>query len=261
MLGLAILACVLSAITILPLFLTWLNTLRSYHPGSPVESVQFWHPSVFERPLSYVREHIERGSKAPDKRQTAQCATKEDFVTWATDLILTSAASISPFSQGKANLFIASSVNSQGQVLKIRSKTLVGSFPLEQLVDTPTLKFRDMAVPEENNPNVKAYAVAAQAVHYGRDPIIEPIESTDKTTFASRTEVELGTTHILGIPLRSIRDVVSEGDVAVITVDLRFKRWWFLKFVPAGPFRWHKRCIIERAKRIQKISRELYGLQ
>ena len=174
---------------------------------------------------------------------------------WGTDLLLTAASMICKFSQGKANLFVVVLTNEHSLMVDIRSKAFVGAFPLNQLLDTDST-YRNMPVPSslERFSNPAAYAVAAQAL-FMNDITIGSIETAQ---FASTVEKDLGTTHILAIPLRSSRAQCRVGDEAVIAVDLRFIRPWLLWARHRGPSKGEERIIKERARKVQEMARQLY---
>lgn len=225
--------------------------------SSCVDPLGHWHAKMFYQPLEYLDKHITNLNTVPEQTETPDRVKRVDLLDWGTGLLLTAASVISPFSQGKANLFVVSSTDANGQMLKIRSKTLVGPFPLTQLVDLPDMIYRDMPVPQPSIGQPQAFAVAVQALHVGQ-PLLQPIE---KAEYASFTEKALGTTHILGIPLRSPHSRVKVGDVAVMTVDFRFSQPWYRKFLPRGPWHRQENAVIGRAKLIQSKARQLYGLQ
>jgi hypothetical protein len=121
-----------------------------------------------------------------------------------------------PFSQGKANLFhFADGPGGGGR--EIVSHVLTGPFPPTQVLSGANA-YRAMGITD----NKKADSVAGECVRIGL-PRLEKL--TDKGGFSGE-EIELGTSHILGIPMKFKNPVgdyrsAPEGLPAAVTVDLR----------------------------------------
>jgi hypothetical protein len=144
--------------------------------------------------------------------------TQEDLLRFAEAVLLAAAVDILPFSQGKANLFHFVDKPHQ-HTRNIASQNFTGAFPPSQVLGSAST-YRAMEIQRDQN----ASSVAGECVRIGRSRL-EKIK--DKGSISGK-EIELGTTHILGMPIRFGTTVgagnfcdVPKGKPAAITVDLR----------------------------------------
>lgn len=160
-------------------------------------------------------EELENGNLPLEQRDPSQ-PSREDLLRFAQAVLLTAAVDIVPFSQGKANLFHFADGPGGGS-REIVSHVLTGPFPPTQVLSGANA-YRSMVITDGK----KAESVAGECVRIGL-PRLEKL--TDKGNFSGE-EIELGTSHILGIPAKFKKagaDYRSapEGVPAAITVDLR----------------------------------------
>lgn len=219
----------------------------------PVKSVNSWRSETFDRCLEYLNEHLELVDSAPDESSGSK-ASKSVLCDWSIDLLLAAAASISPYCQGKANMFVVA--RNEDDVAYLRSEYFVGPFPHRQLLK-PDGTYRDMAVPYAPGASKDDLAVAAKSLLFDRTTL----ESVEDAKFISDPEKELGTTHIVGIPLCGVSlaqsgvdagRALKEGQQVVIAVDFRFPR--LLGFIRWGPWPWHMAAINSRANRLREAA-------
>jgi hypothetical protein len=180
---------------------------------------------------------------------------------WAFDVLLTSAANISRFSQGKANLFQINENSLLRGVATLRSREFVGPFSLWQLTDGRG-NYRDMEVHyDSGQPYSDAVPVAGLTLLTCRIQLVD----LRRVGFPSELERALGTTHILGIPLGTRQPNETDSDVCqglaalpvglpvVITVDLRFPHLLLASF-----WYWrYRQLLLARAEDVQRIGAEL----
>jgi hypothetical protein len=205
---------------------------------------------MFQQPLHYLDDYL-NAMTPPTFRPNHETVALEDLETWASHVLLTAAARISPQSQGKANLFEARAIERHQRDLEfcqLRSRYFVGGFPLEQLRNAAG-DYRHMTV---RRSDVRANSTTAgwALLHNS----IELIRVKDQAV-SSHTELDLKTTHILGIPLRN-HELLNDGEAAVITVDLKI--WWPWR-VLAKLHLWPWAPIIKRrAREIQTLGQQIF---
>jgi hypothetical protein len=161
--------------------------------------------------------------------------SREDLLRFAEAVLLAAAVDILPFSQGKANLFHFVDAPHQ-QMRHIASQSFIGAFPPSQVLGSAST-YRSLEIHRDHN----ASSVAGECLRIGRSRL-EKIK--DKGSISGK-EIELGTTHILGIPIRFGPEVgadnfceVLKGKPAAITVDLRV--------VFMRPFMFLIKCFLKR---------------
>ena len=209
-----------------------------------VSRINRWSRRAYETPLAQIDLYLERVAQARSGPLTGGQVGAMVLQRWAWDLILTASAAISPHSQGKANLFVVHQNNAAARRLMLRSHTFVGAFPVDQLTDEGT--YRDIEVDYSDATRSPSDFVAAMTLWTGefeyqrlafRKKPVSWLRGFRKdrpppTGDSGRIERQLGTTHIVGIPLRQpgakkLHELVSDlqnlspGQPVAITVDLR----------------------------------------
>lgn len=176
-----------------------------------VRPMRFWRERAFTQALDYLNDY----HAALDKVSAASQVTPSVIRAWGMDLIVTAASRISRYSQGKASLFEVEEVMAApfARTLDLTAPFFVGAFPLGQLKNSAWTP-RTQKVPE-SSPTDRLSA-AALAVLSNR---IE-LQSLRDVKLGSEPEKQVGTTHILAIPLGPEFHNLREGDVAVVTIDL-----------------------------------------
>jgi hypothetical protein len=228
-------------------------------PGDPhraaIASIRRWRSRSFEQSLafsarfvdSYCAQHAAANGD-PDPRSPQA----DDLFRWAVNAVLTAAARIHPFSQGKANLFSVQSLAEDGAApsANLRSLSFVGPFPLAQLREVNGA-FRDMPVTTHA---AAMSSVAGQA--YIVDSIL--LEVVAHQRYRSDEEKRLGTTHILAIPVGHGLNGAQEGSLAVLAVDLRIPRRYHWLYRDERTRR--SRRLHDRAEKVQALARRLATL-
>jgi hypothetical protein len=189
-------------------------------------SIAVWRIGRFYQCLQQVDDYCDRieSQELSAANTDPGRPSQSDLLNFAEAALLTAATEIVPFSQGKANLFHFADVPKLHE-RKIVSQSFSGAFPPSQVL-SGTTTYREMSI----NHDVKASSVAGECVRI-KLPHLERI--TKSSTFSGE-ELQLGTTHILGIPARlggapngngaAASDdfcMVPRGLPAAITVDLR----------------------------------------
>jgi hypothetical protein len=240
-------------IGLLGLYLAWRhlrnqNRERGAAPKTTVHAIRWWRGRNFEQGFGYLGQYATASQCLLEELEDVRAINRDDLSAWGGAVLLTAAARISRYSQGKANLFVVNEVDGlrPTRSITLRSKHFVGPFPIAQLttarIGTRAYRYREMPV----SASATATVAASAAFH-------------DRITFApigqnvSDQEKRLGTTHILAIPVCAGITDVEVGDFAVITVDFRLPRrvralWicecWFAK-----------ETIMKRADRLQAAAR------
>lgn len=182
-------------------------------------SVGVWTVGRFYQSLLQFDDYCDlvNGSMIADSTSDPSVPSAEDLLRFAEAVLLTAAADILPFSQGKANLFrFADCPNTEKR--EIVSSGFIGVFPPSQVLAGSA--FRTLRLDRDH----EATSAAGECVRL-RLPRIFRIT---KKSAVSGEEIALGTTHILGIPTqlsmtpgRLDLSRIPIDQPAAITVDLR----------------------------------------
>jgi hypothetical protein len=216
-----------------------------------IGTITIWRRSAFLGALACAGEYRDALNDVHVlDHQSNQNASVRELTVWAASALLTSAAAISRYSQGKANLWVVSAVSCDGNnavvSIRIRSLSFVGPFPIWQLREGDG-RFRDMHVRTDSRPETAigaaAYADALQLADLSNDQSV------------SDRERELGTTHVLAIPICDKLHNVNSGTVVGITVDLSIPRTlaWLYRRHHLRPFR----RLTTRAQEVQEVGRAI----
>lgn len=190
----------------------------------PLRSVRFWRPSHYSLAVGYLQEFRDRlKSGAYHTGGERGWVTESDLVRWIIQLGLTCAAQMVPQSLGKANLFRVSSLrrNNRGQIVEVKvyASEFVGAFPLAQLtnhIDQNALRYLAM----KEHTNAHQVPAALQCINKGT-PIVHSLRK--RHADLDEPERDLGTTHILAIPLfTGVGSIKAQDQVVSITVDLKY---------------------------------------
>jgi hypothetical protein len=196
-------------------------------PGKPMRAgkkqrtIAVWTAGRFSQSLQQFDEYCDRlDTYQLDAGDDPTKPSREDLLRFAEAVLLTAAVDILPYSQGKANLFYFADPPHNDQRI-IVSQTFTGGFPPSQVLGGATT-YRKLKISHDE----KAASVAGECLRIGF--CLEKISNT----LISGIEVELGTTHIIGMPVKFGPQVgadnfcgVPQRMPAAITVDLRIG--WF----------------------------------
>lgn len=212
-----------------------------------------WRRSSFPQALACCRQYVgeleaysgANGKAAPD------APTHAHLGYWGIAALLSAAAGISRYSQGKANYWIVQSSNRDPggltDIVHLRSLAFVGIFPLWQL-RAQNGDFRDVRVTfGDTHPET----AIGQAVRYDRINFTSVLDDR-----ISDKERRLGTTHVLAIPIAADADARSPGQAAGISVDFRIGRvaaWLLFRSNDS----WATRRLLQRAEMVQRLARRL----
>jgi hypothetical protein len=183
-------------------------------------TIAFWTIGRFYQAIQQFDLYCEEleGGNLPAEQKDPSMPSREDLLRFAQAVLLTAAVDIVPFSQGKANLFHFADQPGGGN-RQIVSHVLNGPFPPTQVLSGANA-YRTMSITDGR----KADSVAGECVRIGL-PRLERL--TEKGGFSGE-EIELGTTHILGIPVKFkvMNPAIDyrfapESLPAAITIDLR----------------------------------------
>jgi hypothetical protein len=190
--------------------------------GGKQRTIAFWRISAFYRTLHLFDDYCDRLEKPRTRARVLATTDTEpsydDLLRFTEAVLLTAATQILPFSQGKANLFKYVD-EPGGSTRRIATHTFIGPFPHEQVLSGNT-HYREMELDRDG----QGQSVAGDSIIQGGSRL----RHIAKTHQMSQHEIELGTTHILGMPAK--RDVWDQepdfckcplGSPAAITVDLR----------------------------------------
>jgi hypothetical protein len=194
-------------------------------PGKPVRAgkkqrtIAIWTIGRFYQALRQFDQYCDRleSSEIAENNDPAR-PSREDLLRFAEAVLLTAAIDILPFSQGKANLFHFID-EPHKHTREIVSQTFTGAFPPSQVLGAVST-YREMKI----NNGEKADSVVGECVRMRRCQL----ERITKKSNFSGEEIELGTTHILGMPVKFGPDVGADNFCTVrrrmpaaITVDMR----------------------------------------
>jgi hypothetical protein len=228
--ALEVLGAVAATATIL-LAVTELARRWPRHNQTVVQPIRRWDPATFEQALRYLDTYATmaraiRGQAASD---AAHSLSLDVLYDWGIALILAGASHIDRFSQGKTTLFVMSERGPEG--FTILPKYFDGIFPLDQLLNTDQFDFRDDGRRidlRKTPPNYRKWPLINFEGQRPADPFIASRVMSMRSVEMARVprpddvERDLGTTHVLGIPLwRDPREVDTDTPL-VITVDFRF---------------------------------------
>lgn len=203
------------------------KNLRPYVPNSPISPTQrllptvvLWRSRSFLQALSFCDEFIdlldaECRSGTTGQPDDAGHVRTADAFGMAISLLLVAAARLSPYSQNKANAFCFSDAPCQGEppTRRIRTFSIYGPFSVRQIT-APTGVFRGMSV----DPDAYARSAAARALMCG-DAVMVRLRGE---AYDSEPERGLGTTHVLGISVPLDWAAAQVGELAALTVDIRY---------------------------------------
>jgi hypothetical protein len=227
-----------------------------HRDGGHLQPIRFWRPSQYSRALLCLTENcdqLQRGQfySGPQRGRV----TESDLVRWIVQHVLTCAAQIVPQSLGKANLFRVSSLGQDEHgvtnAINLYSYEFVGAFSRDQLIaDFDPTVLRRLHVDESS----RDYPAALSCVR-AHQPIVQSLSPRR----LDHPERQLGTTHILAIPLvlDGVHGVTRQDQVVSITVDLRYGRlggWLFDR----RPF--ETTTLYSRALRLMRLLTEVRQL-
>lgn len=200
----------------------WLGVTHLKHlkllprePKPVVHTARRWRRRAFDQGLHYLSEYASAPAHVLPEPST-KAITTDDVRAWGRSVMLTAAAQISRYSQGKANLFVVNDVSEINgtHAVTLRAKQFVGGFPIAQLTtfrtENPVYNYRDMPVSEQSTATIAGLAAFRDRIEFA--PIGEAVSDEER---------RLGTTHILAIPICKTVADVQAGDAAVVTIDFR----------------------------------------
>jgi len=200
-----------------------------------VQPVRRWTPASLERSFAQLRSYtaMARALHSAGPMAGENSLDPKVLYDWGIALILTIASQIDRFSQGKSTLFVIS--ERQTREFRILPQFFDGVFPLNQLVNADQFALSADGAACELHENPPEYRRWPPIPYEGTDPDSPFIASRVLTMHSVEVvpvkrpddiERNLGTTHVMGIPLWRDMRLLEVGTPAVITVDFRIAPFW-----------------------------------
>jgi hypothetical protein len=175
----------------------------------------------------------------------------EQLARWGVHALVTGAAQISRYSQGKANYWVVASrkdeIDGTCKSIHLRSYGFVGIYPLWQLRDDGG-RYREFLVPLDGGEPATAIG---QSVLYDRIALYD-LRADNKV---SDREKKLKTTHVLAIPARRSLEHARKGVPVGISIDIRMSKLGAVLY--RNDRTWLYKRLQTRAENIQSVARDL----
>jgi hypothetical protein len=201
-----------------------------------VQPIHRWYPGVIEQAFAQLKDYTRlaqqlKGSIDRDPDHELSLAVLE---SWGIALILSIASQIDRFSQNKSTLFVMLERDQPKGLITVLPKYFDGVFPLEQLLNSDDVSLgtdgRFKAL-RETPPHYRTWTALENSGGREKDPFIARRVIADKRVEMlgvdpQDVEVDLGTTHVLGIPLWEDANKFGVGTPLAITIDFSWPKLW-----------------------------------
>jgi hypothetical protein len=201
-----------------------------------VQPIYRWSPGFIDQAFAQLKDYTRlaqdlTGSQDRDPDRQLSLAVLE---SWGVALILSIASQIDRFSQNKSTLFVLLERDETKGMITVLPKYFDGVFPLEQLLNADDVSFgtdRRFSALRETPPHYRTWSQSENGGSGENDPFIARRVIANKRVEMVQidpqdVEVDLGTTHVLGIPLWENANKFGAGTPLAITIDFSWPRPW-----------------------------------